>query len=871
MKKPCRPSVALQNSILQKAESPVFSGGRTSGFSLLLFLFSFVCLAQKAPTPESFLGYRLGEQFTTHDRMVRYFETVATQAADRCQLIPYGQTYEGRPLVVMAVASPENLKRLEEIRTNNLSITGLADGSPTANQPAIVWLSYNVHGNEAVSSEAVMQVLHDLVDAGNAQTQGWLKNVVVLIDPCLNPDGHERYVQWYKQVANHPYQPLKYSREHQEPWPGGRFNHYLFDLNRDWAWQTQQETRQRLTLYNRWMPHLHADFHEMGPESPYYFAPSAKPYHAALTPWQRQFQQRIGEANRQYFDKNYWLYYTRERFDLFYPSFGDTWPSFNGAIAMTYEQGGGGQAGLGILRSEGDTLTLTQRIAHHVAASYASIEVVAAQPDQVVKEFRNYFDQSRNNPQGGYKSYVVKAKGAEGKVKALAELLDRNGIRYGYASGNAAINGFGYAAGKSESAKAEENDLVISAFQPKSALLRVLFDPNPVMEDTLTYDITSWAIPYAYGLQAYGLANRFPENSISAKPKTPTASPAKPIEKPYAYLAEWKDLRDVQFLAALLQNKIKVRNAETEFTLGGKTFAPGTLLITRTGNEAMGAAFDKTVTEQAAALGITLTAAATGFVDKGSDFGSDYVHFIKAPRIAVVGGSGVSTDGFGSAWHFFERQLNYPVSVLDASRLGSTPLQNFDLLVLPSGSYSGVWNDRTVQKVKDWVQEGGRVIAVENAAEILGEKTDFEWEKKPDPKPAKKTAAPTDTLKTYAEREREPLTEEVQGSIYRVTLDASHPLAFGCGGTYFSLLRNNATYELLKKGWNAGYLKPNAYVAGHVGHKLKPKLQNSAIFGVQELGRGQVIYMAENPLFRAFWHSGKLLFGNAVFLVGQGQ
>lgn len=285
----------------------------------------------------------------------------------------------------------------------------------------------------------------------------------------------------------------------------------------------------------------------------------------------------------------------------------------------------------------------------------------------------------------------------------------------------------------------------------------------------------------------------------------------------------------------------------------------------------MGAAFDKAVTGQAAALGITLTAAATGFVDKGSDFGSDYVHLIKAPRIAVVGGAGTNTDSFGSAWHFFERQIGYPVSVLEASRLGSTPLQNFDLLVLPSGGYGSVWTDRTVQKLKDWIQEGGRVIALENAAELLGEKPDFEWEKKPEPKSARKTAAPTDTLKTYAQREREPLSEEVQGSIYRVTLDASHPLAFGCGGTYFSLLRNNTAYELLKKGWNAGYLKPDAYLAGHVGYKAKAKLQNSAIFGVQELGRGQVVYMAENPLFRAFWHNGKLVFGNAVFMAGQAQ
>jgi len=869
------PFTFLKNSIFNKIKT----AGRHSGLRIssclrwiiALWILPAVLSAQHIPTPAAFLGYQLGEQFTTHDRIVRYFETVAAQAADRCKLIPYGQTYEGRPLLVMAVASPENLKRLEEIRTNNLKITGLLPGTAEAAQPAIVWLSYNVHGNEAVSSEAVMQVLYELVDPNNAEAQSWLKNVVVLLDPCLNPDGHERYVQWYKQVANQPYQPSPYAREHYEPWPSGRFNHYLFDLNRDWAWQTQQETQQRVALYNAWMPHLHADFHEMGPESPYYFAPSAKPYHEGLTPWQRQFQQRIGEANRKYFDKNYWLYYTRERFDLLYPSFGDTWPSFNGAIGMTYEQGGSGRAGLGILTSEGDTLTLTKRITHHVAASRASIEVVAAQPDEVIKEFRNYFTQARNNPAGAYKSYVIKTTGAEGKIKNLTELFSRNGIRFGYASKGASLNGFNYATGKSESAKIEDNDLIISAYQPKSALVRVLFDPSPVLEDTLTYDLTSWAIPYAYGITAYGLKARFPENNISAQPKTPTpAATASVIAKPYAYLSAWKDLRDVQFLAALLKQKIKLRNAETSFEMNGKSYAPGTLVITRTGNEAMGDAFDRIVAEQAKAFGVTLTPVATGFVDKGSDFGSDFVHFIKAPRIALVSGNTISIDGFSSAWHFFEQQIGYPVTVLDVSRLNVTPLQHFDVLILPSGSYSGVWNDRMTARLKDWIQEGGRVIALEYAAEVLGEKSDFEWNKKADEKATpRKVDSPSDTLKTYAQREREQLTGEVQGSVYRVTLDVTHPLAFGYEPTYYALLRNNSTFDLMKKDWNVGYLQSGAYVSGHVGNKIKSKLQNSAIFGVQEIGRGQVIYLAENPLFRAFWQQGKLLFGNALFMVGQ--
>ena len=228
-------------------------------------------------SPAQFLGYNLGERFTPHHRILAYAEAVARQIPNRVKLIPYGTTYEGRQLMVVVVASAANLTRLEEIRTNNLKRTGLLDGSPTAtNSPTIAWLSYNVHGNEAVSSEAFMAVLHRLLDSNDAVTQKVMNTTVVLLDPGLNPDGHDRYVNWYNQMMGRLADPTPFAREHSEPWPGGRYTHYLFDPNRDWAWQTQETSQQRMALYQQWMPHLHADFHEMGVESPYYFAPSAK-------------------------------------------------------------------------------------------------------------------------------------------------------------------------------------------------------------------------------------------------------------------------------------------------------------------------------------------------------------------------------------------------------------------------------------------------------------------------------------------------------------------------------------------------------------------------------------------------------------------
>ena len=261
-------------------------------------------------TPAQFLGYPLGSRFTPQADVLRYAAHVAAHAPGRMRVTPYGQTYEHRPLEVVEVSSADNFTKLSDIQLNDRRLASLESGAADRQLPAVCWLSYNVHGNEAVSSEAVLQVLYDLANPQDAQMQKWLKNTVVVVDPCVNPDGHDRYVSWYNRVRNQTPNPAPDAWEHHEPWPGGRYNHYYFDLNRDWAWQTQQESRQRIVLYNKWLPQVHADFHEMGPNNSYYFSPAAKPYHQDITPWQRQFQNVIGDYNRATFDKNNWLYFT---------------------------------------------------------------------------------------------------------------------------------------------------------------------------------------------------------------------------------------------------------------------------------------------------------------------------------------------------------------------------------------------------------------------------------------------------------------------------------------------------------------------------------------------------------------------------------
>jgi hypothetical protein len=831
-----------------------------------LFLVLSVCLffngfAQKLKSPAEFLGYELGMQFTPHYKIVEYFAYLGQAAKANSRVMQFGTTNEGRPLFAAFIGSEANMNNLEEIRKNNLRFAGLEPGTPNPNAPVVVWLSYNVHGNEPSSSEAAMQTAYALLDPNNAEAKKWLINTIVVIDPCLNPDGRDRYVNFYNPIHSNLPDVNPSSREHFEPWPSGRVNHYYFDLNRDWAWQTQRETQARLALYNHWLPQIHVDFHEQGYNNPYYFAPAAEPFHKVITQWQKDFQTVIGKNNAKYFDRNNWMYFTKEEFDLLYPSYGDTYPLYNGSIGMTYEQGGI-SAGLGVATHDGDTLMLGQRINHHIISSLSTVEIASANATKLVNEFKKFFSNSVSAPVGDFKGYVVKNDNSD-KIETLAQLLDRNGIQYGF-GGTATAPGFNYFTGTTEAFTIAPNDLVIDAHQPKSVLLSVLFEPKTFMTDSNTYDITAWALPYAYGLKTYGLKQSI-KFQVSAMPITPD----KPITEPhpYAYVSQWKSMADVRFLAALLKLNVKVRYAERSFEAGGKTFDAGSLIITHAGNTQ--ANFDQLIQQTAQTFGRNLTALSSGFVDKGADFGSSQIRYITKPRVMLVAGEGVSSGSVGEVWHLFEQQIGYPLTLVRPQDLNRIKWSDFDVAIFPDGSG---YDNAPYDKISAWVRDGGKLIAMENAVSSLVDKKGFgikskTAEKKDDKD--KKTVTAKD-LTPYEDRDREAIKSSIPGAIYKLTMDNTHPLAYGLPKYYYSLKQGDDLYEYLGDGdWNVGIIKKDAYQAGFVGQKTKAKLSEGMLIGVQNSGRGCIVYMADDPLFRSFWENGKLLFSNAVFMVGK--
>ncbi len=814
---------------------------------LVLVLFAGTLYSQSIQSPSEFLGYEIGARFTRHHKVVAYFKYVSSTSGN-VKLEKYGETNEHRPLYVAYISSQKNINNLENIRKENLSQTGIIPGN-AANKKAIVWLSYNVHGNEASSTEAAMLTLYELV----TNKKDWLENTLVILDPCINPDGRDRYVNWFNQVRSAPYNIDQNAKEHSEPWPGGRPNHYLFDLNRDWAWVTQVESEQRIAIYNKWMPHIHVDFHEQGINSPYYFAPAAEPFHEIITDWQRAFQTQIGKNHARYFDKEGWLYFTKESFDLLYPSYGDTYPTYMGAIGMTYEQAGHGRAGLGIQTDEGEILTLKDRAIHHMTTGLSTVEISSKNAEKLNIEFKKFFDNSNFN----YKSYVLKNEN-EDKMKRLKKLLDTHEIRYENAK-NGSVKGYNYGSQKDDKFDVNNTDLVVHTNQPKGKMVKVLFEPNAKLADSLTYDITAWSLPYAHGLKA--IASK---SSVNSSKNTNTDSSKNTVDaSAYAYLSKWNSIDDATFLGALLQHNITPRFAEKEFSANGKSFKKGTLIILRNDNKS--SSFDTNLIEIANTHQRDLTAVSTGFSKSGVDFGSSSVKPINKQKIAVISGKATSSLSFGEVWHFFETQLQYPITNINSSDFSNTDINTYDVIILPNGYYNEMLNKKTLAKVKKWTRAGGTLIAIGNALQSFADTDDFSLKTK---KTEEKEDSISDNLTPFSERERESVSDLITGSIFKSTLDNSHPLAFGYGKNYFSLKLSGTSYNYLKEGYNVGYFNEIAKnVSGYAGSKAIKEVPKSLLFGEEPMGSGSIVYMVDNVLFRSFWENGKLFVANAVFLL----
>ncbi len=789
------------------------------------------------------MSQAVGERYHWHHEVAELAEGWANRS-DRVELVTYGTTPEGRPLQLLAFGLPENVAHLDAIQAAQQA---RAEGRPAEgpwSEIAVVWLSYDVHGNEASCTEAALEVMAELADPESERAQRWLQDLVVLLDPCLNPDGHDRYVHFVSQRSNLVRNPDPGHWSHSEPWPGGRLNHYLFDLNRDWAWARQPETQARLAQYTSWLPHVHADFHEMGYDSPYYFAPAAAPYHDLITPWQRTFQEHVGEGTAAAFDAEHVRYFTREDFDLFYPSYGDTYPIFRGAIGMTYEQGGGPRSGLAVTQENGHVLTLEDRIAHHVMSTFALLDVCADQTPSLLSQSSAYFEAARSGTNGSFGAYVLPA-GQPGLAQLLP-LLAQHGIAFGHAPApRTARPGYDYHQAVNRPVTWTADDWIIPSNQRHSTLLHAMMDPNPALEDSLTYDITAWALPYAFGVQCYGVGG-----SVAVAP-TAFAPATHPSSEPGAYgmaviptTAEGRALV-AQAGAAGLAARLLTRPSH----IGDRALPAGTVCYL---------ADDQHRADWADALNelrpasVEVIGLESGHAASGVDLGSDAVRWMPVPRVAVLAGPGTRALSVGEIWWHFEAEWGISPTLLDAENLPS--LEDWDVIVLPDGVRS-----RVAAQCEDFVQQGGTLMAIGDALDAVSR-----WESTSLTRRDRPAAEEQVEAIPYGERRRHWASSSVEGAIFSLQVDDTHPIAYLEGERAFALKQGTAQWAPLERGHNVAVYASDDPISGFVGHTATTGLAQQLAIGVERVGSGQIVYFVDNPLFRGFWEEGKAYFDRAI-------
>ncbi|MDT8341523.1 MAG: M14 family metallopeptidase, partial [Longimicrobiales bacterium] len=821
--------------------------------------------AQDAPpSPEGVLGWALGERFSDVPAVYRYFEALA-QASPLVSVQEYGRSVEGRPLLQVLIATPDHRARLDEILARNRELTDpdtpeARARAIAASNPAVVYFSYGVHGNESSSSEAAMWTAWDLV-RGAPDVAGVLDSVVVVIDPAVNPDGRERYVNFYRAARGPVPNPDPATREHREPWPGGRTNHYHFDLNRDWSWGTQAETRARLATWDRWNPQVHVDFHEMSPNSSYFFFPPATPINPLYPEHIGHWAARIGDGNAAAFARQGWLFFTEESYDLFYPGYGDSWPSLLGAIGMTYEQAGGGSAGLAYARSDGDTLTLQARATHHRVAGNATLRTAADGKTDLLLGFAGFH---RSVDAGHPDILLVPAASDRGaRLDALLDELTAQGIRHQVAAEPFEARASAHR-GYPARSRFPAGTVRVPARQPRGLLAVTLLQAETVLDATFSYDISAWSRPYAFGVEAHaaeaGALARASWRAGDEGSRPAFAGEVQPSSTPYGYLVE-PGFHSWPALAAFLREGGRGRVLPDTFRIGGRPYPRGTVFLP--------AGMNPGLAERVRAAGIAdAVPVPSALTETGPDLGSGSAGDLRLPRVALIGGEGTSSGSFGAHRHFLDTRLGLPYDAVNASALGDLDLARYQVVVVPEGASVGRGlSDAELARLRRWIQGGGTLVAVGSGAAGFQALTGIELRRPAEPE---ESARLDRALRPREERDLERWEGQTPGTILRAVLDPGHPLAFGAaaaGDEHLFVLSSGNGFEPTEAFESAAWFEDGLEkLSGVIGAETLERLARSSWLVERRLGRGSVILFADDPLFRGMWYAGFQPYANALLL-----
>jgi hypothetical protein len=849
------------------------------------------------PTLRQVVGHDLGQEITSPDGIAAYLKALAAAAPDRARLVEYARSEEGRPLHVLVIGSPARLERLDDLRRDLRRLAdprGLAPGEAerlARELPAVVWLLHGVHGNEISSPDAALALSHHLLAAqGDGTVDAVRRDAVVLVDPLQNPDGRARFLATNRLGRAATPDPEPAAAEHDEPWPGGRSNHYLFDMNRDWFAQTQPETRGRLRVFLDWYPHVAVDLHEMGGDSTYFFAPPARPVNPHVTRAQQAWHDAFGRSIAERFDAAGQAYFVREVFDAFYPGYGETWPLVHGSIGMTFEQASA--RGLVWRREDGAELTFLDGIHNHFRAALATVETAARGREKLLRDFLDFRRSAVSEGESGaVRQYVLVPGGDRARLLRLADLLVGQGIEVRLAAAELRSGG--------GTPSFPAGSIVVPLAQPAGRLVRNLLDPQVAMDEGFLkeqdrrrkkrlpdeiYDQTGWSLPLAFDVECVGTAALAGET----RPYVPGAvAEEKSLgAAKVAWLLPWGS-GTAAAVAEAVQAGLKVRVAEGGLRLGGRAFPAGTAIVRVAENPD---AARETLGRIARKHGAEAVAVDSGYVEDGVSLGSGRVHLVEKPRVLLAWDRPTSSTSTGWARWVLERRFGQPVTAVRVSSLGRVDLSRYDVVVLPSGDYGEALGEGAVKRLRDWVSAGGTLVALGEASRwltrekvgLLDTKTELrdgrpepepsrDEKKEPEKPPAKDKDGkpePFDLEKAVQpERER---PDAVPGAILRVTLDPEHWLSAGTDGEIQAIVESRRVFTPMKldKGTNVGvYAKKDSVVeSGLVWDDVRDLLARKAFLMHQPTGEGHVIAFAEDPNYRGYAEATELLFVNAVLL-----
>lgn len=806
------------------------------------------------PTPESVLGYQIGEWHLSHDQQLMYMRTLAG-ISPRVTLTEYGRSHEGRRLIYLTITSPKNHKKLEEIKTEHarLSDPAQSESVDISKMPAVLYQGFSIHGNEPSGGNAAPLVAYYLAAGKGKEVEKLLEDMVILLDPCYNPDGFNRFASWANTHKNKNLTADPQDIEYNEPWPRGRTNHYWFDLNRDWMPAQHPESQGRLNTFHEWKPNVLTDHHEMGSNSTFFFMPGEQTRINPHTPKRnQQLTGEIGKFHAAALDGIGSFYYTEENFDDFYIGKGSTYPDVNGCIGILFEQA----SSRGHLQeTTNGLLSFPFTIRNQVTTALSTLDGTRELRKDLLEYQRQFYVDAMKQAQGDEeKAYLFATPGDPSRSGHLIEILRRHKVQVHSLGKDANFQGKNFS---------KNNAYIIPIEQPQYRFIKALFDTRTTFEDSLFYDISAWSMQYAFNLDFAKLNKKeFSPGLLgeAIEGLKPLAEPADPEYSDYAYLMLWDDYYAPKALNFILNKGLRAKVATQPFATASRVFEPGTIMIPAQGQEDHSPeTIHQIITQAARATGVQFYDQDTGLTPTGLDLGSNNFRTLEKAKVLLLSGTGTSSYGVGAIWHLMDQRYDISITMINASSLERADLSKYNTIILASGNYRSVSNN-AVNNLKAWISDGGTMITIADASG---------WAIQRGLSGARKKAASKndETRRAYQYLRRDRGGNVIGGAILEQQADLGHPLLFGYKTPNLPVFRKGTFFmEPAKNPYATPLINGDAPLrAGYINQKNQKDLANTAGIVVSGHGRGKVITMADDPAFRAFWFGTNKLLANAVF------